>query len=112
MYAQYSKQLNDAKGYAFCYCIQSRYAKVDSAFSQRLKDYSGSYFVQQGAIAIETMQAIESYIDQNYSRFYTGRPSENRKGNMVSLTCWRLYESADFGRYLKNLLRPHKRKKT
>ena len=99
--------VNEAKGYALCECIRIGYARADSTLAHKLKDYSGSYFVQKSNLSIDEMEKLSTYITDHLKK-HSAIPSasgpSNSTANMVGYTCWKLYESKKLRAYINKLM--------
>jgi len=99
---------SEAKGYVLCECIRRGYTAADSSLSTKLKDYSGAYFVQISALSLSAQKKISLYVTENIGK-YEGVPAEksasNPTANMVTYSCWKLYESKKVSNYIKKLMR-------
>jgi len=93
--------LNDAKGLALCYCF--RFLNENDSLSIMNKDVSGSYFVEYSELSIYQMTDIWKFVKQNINSF-SAVPWQVGH-NMITYTCWRLYESDELKLFLENMLK-------
>ena len=95
------KEITDAKGFALCHCFHLM--NKEDSLSIMNKDASGSYFVQNSTLSVYQFGAIYDFVEQNIDYFYAV-PSQYGH-NMITYTCWSMYESDELDLFLKILLK-------
>jgi len=95
------KEITDAKGVALCTCF-SLLNRIDS-LSIMNKDVSGSYFVEFSTLSVRQFGDIYDFVEKNIDSFYTVPWQTGH--NMITYTCWSLYESNTLDSFVKTLLK-------
>ena len=95
------KWITDAKGLALCRCF--RFLTEEDSLSIIQKDVSYTYFTEFSTLSIYQMTAIRDFVEQNII-YFSGEPWQ--KGcNLITYTCWSMYESDELDLFLKILLK-------
>jgi hypothetical protein len=106
MIAQNHSRYDYARLYSLKRCLDINYFALDSLFLKRIPDVTSSLVLQ--SLSPEEMNEIDKLVAKKAANFYKEHPYgsyDNKNANQIVYFCWELYESREFKKELKKIIK-------
>lgn len=107
--AQNHSRYDYARLYSLKRCLDVNYLALDSLFLKRIPDVTSNLVLQ--SLSPEEMDNIDELVNLKAANFYKQHPYgsyDNKNANQIVFFCWELYESREFKKELKKILKSSK----